>query len=117
MSDDKEVKRVEPPAAEEDDRALSESQALAGGEDLARDREERAHNRREAGLDLLFSVVRIFVVLGAALVCAGLIAWAWHFIGPAEYQWLTGPQLAKLETVLFSALLAAFLSEQARKLF
>lgn len=59
-------------------------------------------------------LVSVTVVL-SALFIASLVAWAWHYLAPSCWGWLTENQLGKVQSILFSGGMGAIVSAIAKK--
>ena len=103
------------------ERARREADALTAGR-LEEEARKQAHKHRlEIGSVVHWSVI-LFMVLAAAALGTLIIAWAWHFIGPCDwdasgqmYCWLPENRYEEVRAMLFSAVMAAAASAAARK--
>lgn len=71
-------------------------------------RKEVLRNNAHWGLILLLWI-------GVILVASMIAIWGIHMLGPNNYHFLSEGQYQELKSVLFSAALAAFVSEYVRK--
>jgi len=95
-------------------KADAEAEAIASGK-LKQQAEKNAHTRTQNFLDSLNWCVLSFLRLGFAIVSIAVITWAWHFLTPTGWHYLTAAQLDKLQTVLFTGAFASILQAYAKK--
>ena len=76
----------------------------------------RLQHRRREGVRQQVHVGALLLIWLAIIVSAGmLVTWGFHLLAPEGYHYLSPDQYDELKNVLFSALLAAFVSEYAKK--
>lgn len=101
----------EPPAWFKDQRAQKEERYYP-------DEDRLSGQRRKNDLLWLgvygFMVVAL-MVLFALLFVGSLVAWAWHYIAPVSWGWLTPDQLSKIQSVIFSGSLGGIVSFIAQR--
>lgn len=55
-------------------------------------------------------VLLVLTIAFAATFVLALLAWAFHYLAPVCWHWLTDPQLSKIQSVLFSGGMGAVIS-------
>jgi len=76
---------------------------------------EGEHKRREVIRKHLHWGMVGLLWLGMVSIAALLLTWVYHIVAPNSCHWLSVEQLNKAQNVLFSAILAAVVSDYAKK--
>ena len=92
---------------------------LAKAEEKNWDKEGKLRGQKEKN-DLLwlkaYGIVIIALMIVFALLFLGsIIAWAWHYVMPEYWGWLSPEQLSKIQSVIFSGSLGGIVSLIAQK--
>lgn len=61
-------------------------------------------------LGLYGRILAAITLLFAVVFAAAFLAWAWHYITPTTWHWLSSLQLGKIQSILFSGGLGAVVS-------
>ena len=72
------------------------------------------HSRRQNLQSIVHVAVSVLVVVASGLLGAMLVAWGLHIVLPDHQHWLSAERLAQLQSFLFSAALAALVSQYAK---
>lgn len=110
-----EVKNI-PLPADDDNIAAKESEAV-GEEAYSRESKQKDHTRSETFKDALHVNALRLIASAAIILIAGIFIWAFHFLMPTSWRWLTPDQIDELHKMMSSALLAVFVREFTRKFF
>ena len=92
----------------------SKEQSDFADESLESDARILQHNRREGIRKWVHRVAIFLIVLAGIILSAMLITWAWHVMTPWPY--LSEGKYDELKNMLFSAAIAAFVSDYAKKM-
>ena len=98
-----------------DEQANRESDAFAD-EDYEKEAQKRQNRRREGVRGAVHWGAMTLIWLAIGIVAVMLLTWAYHFVTPECIHYLNPNQFDKLENVLFSAALAALVSDYAKKM-
>lgn len=60
-------------------------------------------------------VVVAMMIVFALLFLSSIVSWAWHYVMPVSWSWLTDDQLSKIQSVIFSGSLGGIVSIIAQK--
>lgn len=60
-------------------------------------------------------VVVILMCFFSFLFVVSVFAWAWHYLMPTSYFWLTEDQLSKIQSVIFSGSLGGVVATVAQR--
>jgi len=91
---------AKPSGPYDDERAYSESAALADKRDLGKEADEAQHERRENARNHIGKITVGFIWLGAALIGAAVLIYADHMMGPKSLRWLDSKDISNLQTGL-----------------
>ena len=105
------------PSVEDDALAKKESEAFRRKRDLARETEERDHDRKQQVRDLAHFAIKAGIIVVSVLLVVGLFSWGWHLLMPNGWHWLEKDQLIKIQETMSGALIAVLVSDYARKYF
>ncbi|MDE0308371.1 MAG: hypothetical protein OXI60_00860 [Acidiferrobacterales bacterium] len=83
-------------------------------ESLERDARKLQHNRREGIRKWVHRVAVFLIILAGVILSLMLFTWAWHVMAPWPY--LSEDKYEELKNMLFSAAIAAFVSDYAKKM-
>nr|WP_321484271.1 hypothetical protein [uncultured Cohaesibacter sp.] len=60
-------------------------------------------------------IVVALTVLFSIIFISGMVIWAWHYLAPDCWGWLTSEQLSKVQSVIFSGSLGGIVSFIAQR--
>ncbi|WP_134679569.1 hypothetical protein [Paracoccus ravus] len=60
-------------------------------------------------------IVVVITVVFSTLFTLSLVAWAWHYLAPSCWGWLSADQLGKVQGTLFSGGMGAIVTAIAKK--
>lgn len=101
--------------SQQDELAQAEAIKIGNGDDLESDGKRQEHGRHQKFRNHVNAAMLGLFWLLVALVGAGTIVFVWHLLTPASWHWLEEDSLAKLQTLLGSALLSSALTGYVNK--
>lgn len=110
-----EVKNI--PLPTNDDNIAAKELKAVGEEAYSRESRQKEHTRSETFKDALHIYALRLLAIAAFILIAGVFIWAWHFLMPTPWRWLTPDQIDELHRMMSSALFAVFVRELSRKFF
>ncbi|MEO0411014.1 MAG: hypothetical protein AAF221_04125 [Pseudomonadota bacterium] len=100
-----------PPWAEADPKAVQEQEKWADPKALQGQR-----NKNDLRwLKVYGLLVVILTAVFAMLFISSLVAWAWHYLTPCAWQWLSAAQLDRIQSFLFSGSIGGVVSLIAQR--
>ena len=116
MPFDREVPNVQPARGgrKRTSRANREREAFREG--YGAHSKHKQHFRKEDLRSVIHWSIVILVLIAVVTIGGMLATWGWHTLAPQHYHWLSPEELTQIKSLLFSAAMAAFVSEYARKM-
>lgn len=94
--------------------ATKESISLNEG-DLEKEAKRSEHKRRENFREQINKAAKIIFWIGVLGIIVLIFTEIWHLVTPTCWHYLEKDQLSKIETILFSGMIAAMVSEYTKK--
>ena len=76
-----------------------------------------AYDRHEKLLDMAALALRWAVLFLVGFLLIGVSIWFYHLVAPEAYHWMTKDQQEKLQTILLSGTLSAFITVLGHTVF